>query len=415
LPRVCRRLLWLPLIFAVALLCGCPPPALRIPLGYQRHPWMAMHVERIAGDPNSAASLDHIYCDYPGQGPFSVFYKSLQPEAAVASPTGTQVAMVTSARDGSSPEGGLWIYAPLARGFDRLVDAGVKAQSWDEVSPWSPDGRALVYVQSGNLVYRPLAGQPKQLTYTGDVFTAAISPDGRQVAYGRRDANGADEGLWSVPAAGGQPKPLAPPTKDIFHACNPHWSPDGKWIAFLQAYEGGALGVVSADGSDLRTGLEAAWEPVKWLPDSQTVLFAKIMAGEPGDGVQSYNVAMKQVTPLAARGRNATYALSPDATRLLVASWHESSIGKVSDCQMQLFNLTSQTPEGDARKLDGFVPACAWAPDGKQMALLLDGGRGKTAVWYSADGIARLGPLGEASAFAGWARQWQPPWWRFGR
>ena len=393
-PTCRQALLIAPLILAVALANGCRP-------AYERQPWtLAFQYD------DTGQRLPTVL---PMGGPF--FYRALQPEGAAPSPTGAHMLMATQ-------EGELWLYDVLARGeaLRRLAQRGVAAQFWPDVSPWSLDGRTFVYVQDGDLFIRPLDGQPRRLTTTGDVFTAAISPDGKQVAFGRRDAQEQDQGLWRVPADGGDAQRLVSPTNDIFHACCPHWSPDGKWIAFLQAFEGGALGVVSADGLDLRAGIEAAWEPLRWLPDSKTLLFTKIVYGEPGDGVHAYNVDTKKTSLLTASGRNTTYALSPDGTRALVASWREASDGKVTDGKLQIASVTTGALEGQPAALSGSAASCHWAPDGRQFAVLVEDAQGNGSVLYGREGLAALQQMpGAASGVIGWVRLWQPrrPWWRF--
>jgi len=390
----CRRalLLALPCVAAV-LLAGCRP-------AYERRPWTLAYQYDDSGQ--------RLPTILPAGGP--IFYRALQPEGAAPSPTGTHLLMATQ-------EGELWLYDALKGGASlRLAEQGVTAQFWPDVSPWSPDGKAVVYVQGGDLIYQRLGGEHRALTTTGDVFTAAISPDGMQVAYGRRDSKDQDQGLWRIPVIGGEPTELVPPTHDIFHACCPHWSPDGKWIAFLQAFEGGALGVVSADGADLRPGIEAAWEPLQWLPDGSAVLFTRIMYGEPGDGVHSYGVGANKTSLLTASDRMATYALSPDGTQALVASWREASDGKVADPKVEIVSVATGAIEGQPVKLPGAARHISWAPDGKQVALLVDDASGKGTVLYSRDGLSSLQPQpGGASGLIGWVRQWQPkrPWWRF--
>jgi dipeptidyl aminopeptidase/acylaminoacyl peptidase len=382
-----RRAL-LPLILLVAMLCGCAP-------SFVRRPWTLAYQDDGQRLPAMVAQT----------GPF--FYRTLQPEGAAASPTGTHVLMATQ-------EGELWAYGVLGHGRDQrqLAESGVRAQFWPDVSPWSPDGRAFVYVQQGNLFYQRLRGRPRQLTTTADVFTAAISPDGKQVAFGRKDAKDQDLGLWVIPVSGGEPRQLVPPTNDIFHACCPHWSPDGKWIAFLQAFEGGALGVVSADGSDVRLGLQAAWEPVRWTPDSQTILFAQVVYGESADGVQSYNVAAKQTTIVAAHQRHAIFDMGPRGDRLLLASWQENTKGAATKGDVQIVDLTTLVPEGSPVPLPGKAGSCHWAPDGKQMAVLVDDAKGQSTVYYAKTGLADLKPAAPSSCIIGWVRQWQPPWWQ---
>jgi hypothetical protein len=392
LPPVCRRALLVAPLVALVLLAGCRP-------AYERRPWtLAFQYD------DSGQRLPTVV---PMGGPF--FHRALQPEGAAPSPTGTHLLLVTQT-------GELWLYDVLKAQLSQLAAKGVRAQFWPEVSPWSPDGKAMVYSLGGNLIYERLGGGHRQLTQTSDVFTAAISPDGTQVAYGRRDAKDQDQGLWVVPVAGGEPREVVPATNDIFHACCPHWSPDGKWIAFLQAFEGGALGVVSADGKELRQGRDAAWEPLLWLPDSSAVLYPSIIYGEPGDGVHRYDVASDKLSVVAAGGRTATCALSADATRVLVASWHEASDGKVSDSAAETVEVATGATTGESVKLAGAARSCFWAPDGRQVALLVDDAQGHGTVMYGAAGLGSLQPqTAGASALAGWVRLWQPPrpWWRF--
>jgi len=395
LPPACRRaLLVTPLLVVVALLAGCRP-------SYERRPWTLTFQYDDSGQ--------RLPTIIPQGGP--IFHRALQPEGLAPSPSGTHLLMATQ-------EGELWLHDVLQGGASsaRLAAQGVQAQFWPDVSPWAPDGRALVSVQGGNLVYQRLGGTPRPLTTTGDVFTGAISPDGRRVAFGRRDAQDQDLGLWAVPITGGEPQQLVPATHDIFHACCPHWSPNGQWIAFLQAFEGGALGIVSADGADLRAGIEAAWEPLHWLPDSNTVLFTKILYGEPGDGVHSYNVDAAKTSLLTAGGRNATYALAPDATQALVASWSEASDGEVSGAKLEIVDVATGAVAGQAVKLTGAARHLTWAPDSTQIAVLVDDAQGQGSILTSTDGLAQLQPgAHDVSALAGWVRLWQPkrPWWRF--
>jgi dipeptidyl aminopeptidase/acylaminoacyl peptidase len=413
LRSACRRaLVTALLLLAAALLSGCPPPAERIPWGYGRRPWGP--VLRTSGDNPYLALFDGAR----PQEPFATWGCVVAPGGAGISPLGTHMAVapegplelviISLPLRGSvtGPGGAPWVLLPRT---------SVEPQFWPDVSPWSPDGRAFVYVQQGNLMYRRFGGQPRQLTTTRDVFTASISPDGKQVAYGRRDANEQDGGLWVVPVASSEARQLVPPTGDIFTACCPHWSPDGKWIAFLQAFEGGALGVVSADGTDLRQGLQPAWEPIRWLPDGKTVLFAQVVYGESGDGVRGYNVDTKQTGLIAEAERHVTYALSPDGKQALVGSWKVGSDSKVTDGKLQVYDLAALAPEGSPLKVPGSAGRCLWAPDGRQMAVLVDSTDGKGMLWYGRDGLTDMKPLAAASDAIGWARLWQPPWWRFGR
>lgn len=390
---LCRRLFPVTVLL-IALLSGCAP-------SYERRPWTLVYQ---SGDDLRLPTR------IGDGGPF--FYRGLQPQGAAPSPRGTHLLMATEA-------GELWLYQVIARRgqFTRLAEKGVVAQFWQHVSPWAEDGKAFVYVRDGNLIYQRLGRSPRLIASTGDVFTASISTDGLLVTFGRRDALQEDLGLWVASVQGGDARQIVPPTGDIFHACCPHWSPDGQRIAFLQAYEGGALGVVSADGSNLRVGIEAAWEPVRWLPDSSSVLFTKTIYGEPSDGIYRYDVSSDRASLLAAGGRQATYALDADGARALVASWSETADGKVSDARLEILNLQTGAIEGQPVALAGAVEASTWAPDSRQIALLIRDAQGTGWVWHSPNGLEKLQRFTVASSLAGWVRLWQPPnrpsWWPF--
>ena len=109
----------------------------------------------------------------------------------------------------------------------------------------------------------------------------ALSPDGSRVVYVLRtqdaEADRAVDQLWTVPAAGGEPRRLTAGPSDTA----PAWSPDGRWLAFLRD---GQVHVLPADGgepeqlTDLPLG---AGEPV-WSPDGARIALTAPV--DPTDG-----------------------------------------------------------------------------------------------------------------------------------
>jgi dipeptidyl aminopeptidase/acylaminoacyl peptidase len=115
-----------------------------------------------------------------------------------------------------------------------------------------------------------------------------FSPDGKWLAYVQtevdRERNGYREAIWLVPVEGGHPRPF---TAGDRHDSNPRWSPDGRWLAFVsdrgdekakpQIY------LIPTDGGEARrlTKMEnGAGEPA-WSPDGARLAFtARVNAEE---------------------------------------------------------------------------------------------------------------------------------------
>lgn len=362
---------------------GCVPLGLRIPWGIAKLPWAIAYQ-----DVNARLSLT------TADGKRVLFDQPLAEKGAAASPSGAHVAVVTA-------KGELWIVPLIIGDPVKLTSAPVASDFWPQVSPWSRNGRALTYISNGNVFYQRLARPARQLSSTGDAFTAALSPDGRFVAYGRKDKREKDLGLWVVDTRGReQPRQLVEPTGDVFSACCPSWSPDGHWVAFLQAYEGGALGVAKADGTDTRVGLEAAWEPLSWLPDSSALLFVRVPYGDLPDGLWRYSISESKAKRLAEPGKDVQYALSPDATRALLAVSTPSPHEPPAQSRLSLISLPAGTAWPEKGTVSGQVLQTYWSPKGDIALLSLI--KEHSEIFTSSGDLAKLRSLGEARNVAGW-------------
>jgi TolB protein len=147
------------------------------------------------------------------------------------------------------------------------------------------DGRELIYhrkVSEGTgLKLADLKGGPaRDVAIEGEIAGfAALSPDGRRIAYCRKEA-----GRWAVRirALEGDRDRALPVGRE---ACNPAWSPDGGRLAVsVRDGEHWGQAVVGADGSGLRllkTGTGLEWQlnaPAAWAPDGRRVAFAATTA-----------------------------------------------------------------------------------------------------------------------------------------
>src|SRR4030081_1010309 len=79
---------------------------------------------------------------------------------------------------------------------------------------------------------------PEDVLSIREIRDLQISPDGKQVAFKVREPFDPKlpqvpraSNIWIVPTDGSElPHPLIPNLKN---ATSPHWSPDGRWLAFL--------------------------------------------------------------------------------------------------------------------------------------------------------------------------------------
>ncbi len=117
----------------------------------------------------------------------------------------------------------------------------------------------------------------------------AWSPDGTRIAFvserGSDPDRDPDANIWVVEARPGAPEPRRLTTFKGPDGGRPAWSPDGKWIAYLQgdeprffAYELMKLAVVAADGASAPRLLtlpldRAVGNPIFWTSDGKSLLF----------------------------------------------------------------------------------------------------------------------------------------------
>ena len=164
------------------------------------------------------------------------------------SPDGTRILF-------SSPRG-VEVVSALG-GPARLVvpdehDPGV--DPWGSGGPlmpagWSPDGRRIAFVRRDTLLIRDLdGGTERALAQDGEMHSFAWSPDGRWIACvrGNRQSrqpsfmfgNIAPSMIWLVPTdKGGQALPV---TNNEWFNASPTWTPDSRTLLFLSNRAGGS-------------------------------------------------------------------------------------------------------------------------------------------------------------------------------
>src|SRR6266545_3701720 len=129
----------------------------------------------------------------------------------------------------------------------------------------------------------PLAGQETRPLVVDDflalrsVGPPSISPDGKYVAYTlgtvdlKKDRAGTR--IWMAPLAGGEPIPM---TAAASPGSGPRWSPDGKYLGFRAARNGGesqvwTLNRLGGEAEQL-TQVKQGIEEFEWSPDGKRLL-----------------------------------------------------------------------------------------------------------------------------------------------
>lgn len=165
----------------------------------------------------------------------------------------------------------VWAMDLAARTAAPLIN-GARYEGWPA---WTPDGTGIVFTSNRSGVstlwrHDLRDGTEQQLVRFSDfdsptklLAQAAVSPDGRSLAYQRWADTGVQIGL--SPLAGG--KPTVVDAADKGRHDQPAWSPDGQWLAFIvrgelrktRAGSSGASVLIRDDH-----GLNGAADVVRW-------------------------------------------------------------------------------------------------------------------------------------------------------
>jgi len=116
-------------------------------------------------------------------------------------------------------------------------------------------------------------------------------------------------------------------TSSIGAERNPHFSPDGKWIAFTGQYDGNTdVYLVSVEGGEPR---RLTWHPgydqvVGWMPDGKEVLFGSDRAQQPTMRSRIYKISVDGGMPEPLPPLRAAYGeVSPDGKYLAYLPFNE--------------------------------------------------------------------------------------------
>ena len=206
------------------------------------------------------------------------------------SPDGKKVVFF-SLREGNAD---IYVIDTDGSNLERLTDDG------GNVSPrWSPDGSRIAYSHAGSLVVMDADGSDARTIMEVQAaseaepcragsFVGGWSPDGERITYYAAIlGSGGDNSFWvcAIDADGSNLEVLVAEPEGELHA-EPHWSPDGKKIAFREEdgdcstpgagtcnYEMYVYDLATKEVTNVTNHPALDIEPA-WSPDGQWIVFA---------------------------------------------------------------------------------------------------------------------------------------------
>ncbi|MHC4508440.1 MAG: DPP IV N-terminal domain-containing protein [Planctomycetota bacterium] len=160
----------------------------------------------------------------------------------------------------------------------KLLDGNYRFQT---KASWSPDSEKLAFMSTLNKdkgIYggdiwalSVKDGSLTQITNDRDAREGAPawSPDGKTIAYGKKDRYKGRYSLCLISAEGGAPRKIIEPGEMFF----PFWSPDGKWILYTLGEEIHIFGLNDNQELEIIPPEEVVGHFFSWSPDGKKMLF----------------------------------------------------------------------------------------------------------------------------------------------
>jgi dipeptidyl aminopeptidase/acylaminoacyl peptidase len=237
--------------------------------------------------------------------------------------------------------------------MDRVIDTLFGTKTFDQAAI-SPDGKQVAWVENskdGSAIFLSdiSAPKPRRMIAGGHAEAAiAWSPDSRQIAFFSDASTPGQQELYIVAAIGGPPTRV---TSLKGFLASPGWSPDGKAIALLFTENAErAAGPLVAEKA--QTGV------IKEAVTEQRLTLIDLVTGK-----------LRQISP--ADMYVYEYAWSPDGKRFVATAAHGNGDNNWYIAQI----YTIPAAGGDMKSIykppvDSQIAVPAWSPDGKSVAFI---------------------------------------------
>lgn len=197
---------------------------------------------------------------------------------------------------------------------------------------------------------RPLSTMPGRADFP------SLSPDGNQVAFTWDGPNRGVPQIYLIMSEGGEPRQL---TQGSEPNTVPIWSPDGRRIAYFRRDR--QLMLITPLGEERQLG-EAIVGSIAWTPDARHILVLR----ESPEGQSIHQIAVDQadseqiIVPPQRRGRVIQFALASDGRRLALL------VDRGGGSEIILRDVRSGNEEVVVKD-DSALGGVAWAPDGNSL------------------------------------------------